>query len=64
MNLFNVINSSFLNPLSNDSNNRIYSDVLLKIYDLFEHEVFYKLSRQAIKDAVLGYLYDMNGKSP
>jgi len=58
MNLFNVINNNFFNPLSGESNNRIYSDILLKIYDLFEHEVSYKLSRQAIKDAVLGYLCD------
>lgn len=58
MNLFNVINNNFFNPLSGESNNRIYSDVLLKIYDLFEHEVSYKLSRQAIKDTVLGYLRD------
>ena len=58
MNLFNVVNNNFFNPLSSESNNRIYSDVLLKIYDLFEHEVSYKLSRQAIKDTVLGYLYD------
>ena len=50
MNLFNVVNNNFFNPLSSESNNRIYSDVLLKIYDLFEHEVSYKLSRQAIKD--------------
>ncbi len=37
MNLFNVINNNFFNPLSGESNNRIYSDVLLKIYDLFEN---------------------------
>lgn len=58
MNLFDVINNNFFNPLSGESNNRIYSDVLLRIYDLFEHEVSYKLSRQAIKDTVLGYLRD------
>ncbi|MDE7398687.1 MAG: hypothetical protein K2N06_04075 [Oscillospiraceae bacterium] len=58
MNLFDVINNNFFNPLSGESNNRIYSDVLLKIYDLFEHEVSYKISRQAIKDTVLGYLRD------
>ena len=58
MNLFDVINSNFFNTLSGESNNRIYSDILLRIYDLFEHEVSYKLSRQAIKDTVLGYLRD------
>lgn len=60
MNLFNVVNNNFFNPLSSDSNNRVYSDVLMAIYDLYEHEVSYKLPRVAIKDTVLGYLHDEN----
>lgn len=60
MNLFNVVNNNFFNHLSSDSNNRVYSDVLMAIYDLYEHEVSYKLPRVAIKDTVLGYLRDEN----
>lgn len=58
MNLFSVINNNFFNLLSSDSNNRIYSDCLLKIYDVYEHEVSYKLPRYVIKDSILGYLRD------
>lgn len=58
MNLFNVINGNFFNPLSSDSNNCIHSDCLLKIYDIYEHEVSYKLPRTVIKDTVLIYLRD------
>ncbi len=58
MNLFNVINNNFFNPLSSESNNGIYSDLLLRIYDLYEHEVSYKLPRSVIRDAVLEYLCD------
>lgn len=58
MNLFSVINNNFFNLLSSDSNNRIYSDCLLRIYDVYEHEVSYKLPRAVIKDTVLCYLRD------
>ncbi len=58
MNLFDVINGNFFNLLSSDSNNRIHSDCLLKIYDVYEHEVSYKLPRAVIKDTVLIYLRD------
>lgn len=58
MNLFSIINNNFFNLLSSDSNNRIYSDCLLKIYDIYEHEVSFKLQRYVIKDTVLGYLRD------
>ncbi len=58
MNLFSVVNNKFFNLLSSDSNNRIYSDCLMKIYDVYEHEVSYRLPRYVIKDTVLGYLHD------
>ena len=58
MNLFNIINGNFFNLLSSDSNNRIHSDCLLKIYDVYEHEVSYKIPRIVVKDTVLIYLRD------
>lgn len=58
INLFDVIPSGFFNLLSSGSNNRIYADCLMIIYEQYEREISYKIKRNIIKDAISIYLLD------
>lgn len=57
-NLFDVIPSGFFNCLSSGSNNRIYADCLLVIYEQYEREITYRISRNRIRDALAVYLLE------
>lgn len=57
-NLFDVIPSSFFNCLSSGSNNRIYTDCLLIIYEQYEREITYRIPRNRIRDALASYLLE------
>lgn len=57
-NLFDIIPSVFLNCLSSGSNNRIYADCLLVIYEQYEREITYRISRNRIRDALSYYLLE------
>lgn len=59
-NLFDVINPSFFNLLSSSSSNRIYSGAIIAIYNVYEHEVSFKLDRSTVRDAVAAYLMDIH----
>lgn len=57
-NLFDVIPSGFFNCLSSGSNNRIYADCLLTIYEQYEREITYRIPRNRIRDALASYLLE------
>ena len=54
--LFSFVNRNFFNLLSSGSNNEIHAGCLLVIYNLYEHEVSYKLPRTAVRDSISEYL--------
>jgi len=58
MNLFDIIPGNFFNLLSSQSNGAVYSGALLTIYEEYEHEISYRISRDRIRDAVAIYLLD------
>ena len=57
-NLFDITPPSFFNCLSSGSNNRIYADCLLVIYEQYDREITYRISRNRIRDALLAYLLE------
>ncbi len=57
-NLFDAIPSGFFNCLSSGSNNRIYADCLLVIYEQYEREITYRIARNRIRDALAAYLLE------
>ncbi len=57
-NLFDIVPSGFFNCLSSGSNNRIYADCLLVIYEQYEREITYRISRNRIRDALAYYLLE------
>lgn len=57
-NLFDIIPSGFFNCLSSGSNNRIYADCLLVIYEQYDREITYRISRGRIRDALSAYLLE------
>lgn len=57
-NLFDMIPSGFFNCLSSGSNNRIYADCLLVIYEQYDREITYRISRSRIRDALSAYLLE------
>lgn len=56
INLFDKIENNFFNLLSSNSNNRLYSECLIRIYKLFEHEVSYRISREIVRDTISAYI--------
>ena len=52
VNLFDRLNNNFFNPLASISKNRINSECIIGIYNLFEHELSYKISREAVRDTI------------
>jgi len=57
-NLFDVIPSSFFNYLASSSNNRVYADCLMKIYEAYDREVSYRIPRERIRDVLAAYIMD------
>lgn len=58
MNVFDVLNSRFFNPLASSANGRLHSECLLEIYHVYDREIAYKLDRISVRDAVANYLID------
>lgn len=54
--LFRFINNNFFNLLNSGSNNEVHAGYLLVVYNLYEHEVSYKLPRTAVRDRISEYL--------
>lgn len=57
-NLFQVIPSGFFNCLSGCSNKEIYSDCIQIIYEQYDREISYRISRNRIRDAIAAYLLE------
>ncbi len=58
INLFDRIPSGFFNCLASGSNNRIYADCLQVIYEQYDREISYRISRGRIRDALAAYLLE------
>lgn len=56
--IFQRIPSGFFNLLASGSNQEIYSECLLLIYDQFEREISYRVDRKQIRNVLSSYLYD------
>lgn len=54
--LFDIVPANFFNYLGSGSNNRIYAQCLLIIYNEYENEISYRLPRVQIRDALAVYL--------
>lgn len=54
--LFSFVNKNFFNLLYSGSNNEVHAGCLLVIYNLYDHEVSYKLPRAAVRDSISEYL--------
>lgn len=61
--IFDVVPNGFFNCLASGSNNRIYADCLLLIYNEYENEISYRLPRDQIRDVIAYYLNDINASS-
>lgn len=58
INLFDKIPPGFFNCLASGSNNRIYADCLQVIYEQYDREISYRISRNRIRDALAAYLLE------
>lgn len=58
--IFQILPSGFFNLLAGGSNQEIYSECLLLIYEQFEREISYRVDRKQIRDVLASYLYDQN----
>lgn len=58
INLFDKIPAGFFNCLASGSNNRIYADCLQIIYEQYDREITYRISRNRIRDALAAYLLE------
>lgn len=58
-NVFRILPAGFFNPLSGGSNQEIYADCLILIYEQFEREISYRMDRKRIRDVLAAYLYDV-----
>lgn len=57
-NLFDVIPAGFFNYLASNSSHRIYADCLQVIYDEYDREISYRISKSRVRDAVANYLFE------
>ncbi|MCR5166244.1 MAG: DUF5716 family protein [Oscillospiraceae bacterium] len=63
MNAFDRIPNNFFNLLAGNSNYRINSGCLLEVYELFENEISYRISRDSVRDTIASYLMTVNENS-
>lgn len=56
--LFDMIPSGFFNCLASGSNNQVYTDCLQVIYEQYDREISYRISRGRIRDAIAAYLLE------
>jgi|GEM_PF-278675 len=64
MNLFDTIPSAFFNYLASGSNNRIYADCLMLIYQAYDREISYRIPRERIRDVLAAYIMDNQVEVP
>ena len=58
--IFQILPNGFFNLLAGGSNQEIYSECLLLIYEQFEREISFSVDRKQIRDVLASYLYDHN----
>ena len=58
INLFDEVPSGFFNCLSSGSNHRVYADCLFVIYEQYDREITYRISRNRIRDALAAYFLE------
>ena len=58
--IFQILPNGFFNLLAGGSNQEIYSECLLLIYEQFEREISFRVDRKQIRDVLASYLYDHN----
>ena len=57
--VFNVIPNDFFTILgSGNRNQAVYSELLLKIYKLFDDEISYRILRDIVRDTIAAYLLE------
>ena len=61
-NIFDVIPSSFFNPLASNSNNIINSALLLFIYEQYDNEISYRIKRNILRDELAYYIGENFGE--
>lgn len=61
--VFNMIPAGFFNPLSSGSNNVANAACLLEIYEIYDAEVSYRISRKTLRDNLAIYILDNHLKS-
>ena len=57
-NLFDSLPKNFFNYLSSGSQNRIYSDCLREIYQLYEQQISFRLPRSTVRNALSVFLLE------
>lgn len=61
--VFNMIPDGFFNPLSSGSNNVANAGCLLEIYEQYDMEVSYRISRKTLRDDLAIYILENHLKS-
>lgn len=61
--VFNIIPEGFFNPLSSGSNNIANAGCLLEIYEQYDREVSYRISRRVLRDDLAVYILENHLKS-
>lgn len=61
--IFKIIPSGFFNPLSSGSNNEVNASCLIEIYEQFENEVTYRISKKTIRDILASFILDNHIKA-
>ncbi|WP_295039144.1 Wadjet anti-phage system protein JetA family protein [uncultured Fibrobacter sp.] len=57
--VFDVVPSDFFTVLgSKNRNQAVYSELLLKIYNLFDNEISYRILRDIVRDTIAAYLLE------
>lgn len=57
-NLFDMVPAGFFNCLASGGNHRIYADCLQIIYEQYDREITYRISRDRIRDTLAAYLLE------
>lgn len=62
-NVFDMVPGGFFNPLSSGSNNVANAACLIEIYDQYDKEVSYRISRKVLRDNLAIYILENHLKS-
>ena len=59
LSVFDVVPGDFFTILSSKNRNQaVYSELLLKIYSLFDNEISYRILRDLVRDTIAAYLLE------